>query len=95
LTPKCFHLPLRCWLCWPPLVGPFPYCKQVHVFCMDHPWHRYHFLAIFFLGLNCLFSWMLKILENNCTTNEITFWNSSLSSLLTMDCFQVVIASYS
>ncbi len=53
---ECSPFPSRCWLWWPPLVGPFPYCKQVQVFCMDHPPHRYRFLAILFLGLNPLFS---------------------------------------
>jgi hypothetical protein len=31
--------------------------------------HRYCFLAIFFLGLNCLFSW-LEIPKNNATTDD-------------------------
>ncbi len=27
LVPKYSPFPPHCWLCWPPLVGPFPYCK--------------------------------------------------------------------
>jgi hypothetical protein len=49
LAPKCFPLPSRYWLCWPPLVNPFPYYKQVYVFvwiilCISIVFWPYFFL---------------------------------------------------
>ncbi len=65
------------------------------MFHMGHPLHWYCFLAIFFLGLNHLFSWTLEILKDNCTIDEIMLWNSCVSVFLAMDCLKVVVVSCS
>jgi hypothetical protein len=51
----------------------FPIVNKCKCFCMDHLLHQYCFLAIFFLGLNHLFSWMIEIPEDNRIVNEIMF----------------------
>jgi hypothetical protein len=59
---------------------------------MDHLLHLNHFLTISKIDL-VIFG-ALGILTSNRTINEIMLLKKNLSSPLTMDCFQVVVANF-
>jgi hypothetical protein len=59
---------------------------------MDHLLHLNHFLTISKIDL-VIFG-ALGILTSNRTINEIMLLKKYLSSPLTMDCFQVVVAKF-